>query len=91
MSRAAFLALGALLACGSAGACPGGDPAAPDSLIFDYPVIRSPALLSLRAPSVVRSRTENPACPDTASAAVTGAPDLHPSSGSQASSLSTSI
>ena len=99
MSRGALFVLVALFA-GSAHArpveviCPGGVPALLDTLVFDYPVIRSPALLSLRAPSMVRSQSDNPASSDTASAvalsnpgmvAVTGAASA--STGSQASLL----
>ena len=61
MRRAALLLAGALLASGSGSAhpidviCPGG--VSQDTLVFEYPVIRSPALLSLRAPSLLSSET----------------------------------
>ena len=32
---------------------PGGIPSESDTLVFDYPVLRSPSLLSLRAPSLL--------------------------------------
>ena len=81
MKRVALLAggiAGTLLACGSAAGrptgviCPGGVPAAEDTLIFEYPVIGSPALLSLRAPSLLAPGTGIAASADSAMSTVRG-------------------
>ncbi|HXF58895.1 MAG TPA: hypothetical protein VN539_03660 [Candidatus Saccharimonadales bacterium] len=47
---------------------PGGVPAVEDTLVFDYPVLQSPSLLSLRAPSLLE--TGMASAPDTAASPV---------------------
>ena len=66
---------------------PGGAPE--DTLVFEYPVIGSPALLSLRAPSLLGSEVDSASVtPVVASAPVSmAAPAPAPASGSQASLL----
>jgi len=72
--RAASLALALLVAWPAAVSArpidvvhPGGVPSESDTLVFDYPVFRSPSLLSLRAPSLLVSETASAAAaPDTA-------------------------
>jgi hypothetical protein len=106
MRRGALVAgaiLSALLVWGSAEArptdviCPGGVPATYDTLTFDYPVIRSPALLSLRAPSLLDPATRIAARGDSTSApgfppatATTPAATIAASSATTASSSSSS-
>lgn len=46
---------------------PGGVEVASDTLVFDYPVLRSPSLLSLRAASVLGSPAASEAPPDSSS------------------------
>ncbi len=48
---------------------PGGETPASDTLVFDYPVLRSPSLLSLRAPSVFATPSASVAGADSSSRA----------------------
>jgi len=66
---------------------PGGVPVEPDTLVFDYPVVRSPSLLSLAAPSVLsapEAGTADP--PETAPVAIAAAAPA--SSGAEAAAPS---